>query len=90
MKEALLKKGFCFIEVLTPCPTTYSRRNKLGDGLDMMKFYKENSTIKHFSDPAKAAIRLGSRIIVGKFVEKKKPTFSDSVEENLRHSLGRK
>ncbi len=30
IKEALLKKGFSFVEILAPCPTLYSRRNKLG------------------------------------------------------------
>ena len=36
MKEALQKKGFTFLEVLTPCPTLYERRNRLGDGLKRM------------------------------------------------------
>ena len=45
MEEVLNKKGFCFIEVLSPCPTLYQRRNKMGDGLDAMKFYKEVSKI---------------------------------------------
>jgi hypothetical protein len=37
------KKGFSFIEVISPCPTLYQRRNKMGDGLDTMKYYKEKS-----------------------------------------------
>ena len=40
MEEILSRKGFCFIEVLSPCPTLYQRRNKMGDGLDAMKYYK--------------------------------------------------
>ena len=40
MQEMFAKKGFSFIEVLSPCPTLYQRRNKMGDGLDTMKFYK--------------------------------------------------
>ena len=34
MGEMLNKKGFCFIEILSPCPTLYQRRNKMGDGLE--------------------------------------------------------
>ncbi len=45
--EAFAKKGFSFIEVISPCPTLYQRRNKLGDGLDTMKYYKEKSKTKH-------------------------------------------
>ncbi len=41
MQEALDKKGFSFIEVISPCPTLYARRNRLGDGLDLLKYYKE-------------------------------------------------
>ena len=47
MAEMFKKKGFCFIEVISPCPTLYQRRNKMGDGLDTMKFYKQVSKIKH-------------------------------------------
>ena len=47
MEEVLHKKGFCFIEVLSPCPTLYQRRNKMGDGLDAMKFYKEVSKVRN-------------------------------------------
>lgn len=36
MREALSKKGFAFIEILSPCPTLFSRRNKLGDGVDQV------------------------------------------------------
>ena len=43
----LHKKGFCFIEVISPCPTLYQRRNKMGDGLDTMKYYKEMSKVRH-------------------------------------------
>ena len=28
INEALLKKGFSFIEVLAPCPINYGRRNR--------------------------------------------------------------
>ena len=46
MKEALEKKGFSFIEIISPCPTLYQRRNKLGDGLAAMQYYKEKSVVK--------------------------------------------
>ena len=38
MKEAIQKSGFSFVEIISPCPTLYGRRNKLGDGLEMMKY----------------------------------------------------
>ena len=47
MEEMFSKKGFCFLEVLSPCPTLYQRRNKMGDGLDTMIFYKEHSKVRN-------------------------------------------
>ena len=47
MSELLAKKGFGFLEILSPCPTLYQRRNGMGDGLDAMLFYKQHSKIRH-------------------------------------------
>ena len=54
MEEMMQKKGFCFIEMLSPCPTLYQRRNKMGDGLDAMKFYKQVSKIRNGAPTANA------------------------------------
>ena len=74
MGEALHKKGFRFIEVLSPCPTLYQRRNKLGDGLDAMKYYKEKSVIKNGANP-EVGLDFRGEIIVGKFVDRERPTW---------------
>ena len=82
-KEAIVKKGFTFTEILSPCPSAYNRMNKLGDGLDEMKYYKEHSIIKHGADPAEAELGIHSDIIVGKFVDRDKPTFEDLYKQEL-------
>ena len=58
MNEALNKRGFRFIEIAAPCPTLYLRRNKLGEGLEEMKFYKEMSVIRNGVDPREVGARL--------------------------------
>jgi 2-oxoglutarate ferredoxin oxidoreductase subunit beta len=50
IQEALTKKGFSFIEVITPCVTLYARRNRLGDGLNLLKYYYDKSEIQHGAD----------------------------------------
>lgn len=90
MKEALNKKGFSFIEVLAPCPTLYSRRNKLGDGLDQMVFYKENSEIRHGIDTKTAALEFQSKIIVGKFVDRERPDYLTLMNEHYQKKFGDK
>ena len=42
-QEALLHSGFSFVEVISPCPTVYGRRNQLGSGLEIVKYYQEKS-----------------------------------------------
>lgn len=86
MKEALNKKGFSFIEVISPCPTTFGRRNKMPTGLDTMKDYKENSVIRHGIDPSKTDIEIGKKTIIGKFVDIEKPTFDEAIQKLIERA----
>ncbi len=72
------KKGFTFIEVIAPCPTGYGRPNKLGTGLEEMRYYKANSEIRHGADPATVGIDLRGKIVVGTFVEEDRPDFMEN------------
>lgn len=73
IKEALLKRGFSFIEVVTPCPTYYGRMNRQVTGLDQMRYYRANSVVRHGADPSEIAIDLNGQIIVGKFIDIERP-----------------
>ncbi len=90
MKEALGKKGFSFIEVLAPCPTLFSRRNKLGDGLDQMMYYKENSEIKHGADTKSVGLDFQSKIAVGKFVDRERPDYLELMNKHYQNKFGDK
>ncbi|MDI6856513.1 MAG: 2-oxoacid:ferredoxin oxidoreductase subunit beta [Candidatus Thermoplasmatota archaeon] len=79
--EALNKKGFSFIEILAPCPTTYGKRNKLPTGLDELELYKKHAILKHGADTKEADIVIGKSIITGKFIDIEKPTFSEIYAE---------
>jgi 2-oxoglutarate ferredoxin oxidoreductase subunit beta len=85
--EALNKKGFSFIEIICPCSTLYARRNKLGDGLSLMKFYHDNSVIKHGADTRELDIEFQKKIIVGKFIDRERPTFLESYNNWLKQVL---
>ena len=78
--EAILHKGFSFVEILGSCPTTYGRRNKLREGLKILDNFKQRTELKHDSDPRKAQITKDGPIIVGKFVHDKiKPTLNENL-----------
>jgi 2-oxoglutarate ferredoxin oxidoreductase subunit beta len=74
IKKLLQRKGFSFIEVVSPCPEIYGRHNKMRTGLEMMEWFRKVSVIANFSDPSKAEIT-PERIVVGEFVDIEKPTY---------------
>jgi 2-oxoglutarate/2-oxoacid ferredoxin oxidoreductase subunit beta len=88
MSEMFKKKGFGFIEIISPCPTLYQRRNKMGDGLDAMKFYKEMSKTKHGAPTNEVGLTKSGEIIVGKFVDRERPDFTSMMRAYLEHQLG--
>lgn len=77
MTEAIGKKGFSFIEVVSPCPTLYSKYNHLGSALHMFSFYRDNSRVEHGADTKSIPLELGKEIVVGKFVDTERQTFLD-------------
>ncbi|HEX7484913.1 MAG TPA: 2-oxoacid:ferredoxin oxidoreductase subunit beta [Vicinamibacterales bacterium] len=88
MKEALLKKGFSFVEVISPCPTLYGRRNRIGDSLDEMKTYKTRSQIKNGAETKDVDLGMGGPIVVGKFVDRERTTYQDAMEAFYARKLG--
>lgn len=88
--EALHKRGFSFIEIIAPCSTLYARKNKLGTGLDLMKFYHDNSEIRHGADLKDLDIGFQKKIIVGKFVDIEKPSYLDMYNDYMSKVLGTK
>jgi len=76
IKKAINKKGFSFVEVITPCPEEYGRRNKLADPIVNMKWLREVSVVRPFIDPIEAVVQ-PDKIVVGEFVDSEKSEFSD-------------
>jgi 2-oxoglutarate ferredoxin oxidoreductase subunit beta len=88
MSEIFAKKGFCFIEIFSPCPTLYERRNKLGEGLDTMKYYKEKSKIRNGAPTSEVGAGMRGEIIVGKFVDRERPDYSSLLRHQMTAQLG--
>ncbi|MDP7423208.1 MAG: 2-oxoacid:ferredoxin oxidoreductase subunit beta [bacterium] len=81
--EALNKPGFSVIEAISPCAMYYSRINKLGDGLTMMKFYHDNSEVRNWEDTKNLDIGFQTKIVMGKFVDRERPTYTESYNKWL-------
>jgi 2-oxoglutarate/2-oxoacid ferredoxin oxidoreductase subunit beta len=87
ISEALEKRGFSFVEVITPCPSSFGRRNRMGSALEMLKFYQGRSVIRGDIDPKEASMDIDKEIVVGKFVDIERPTFMDHYEKFNRSQM---
>jgi 2-oxoglutarate ferredoxin oxidoreductase subunit beta len=83
-----IKKGFRFVEVISPCPTLFERKNRLGSGLDRMKNYKAKSVKKKGANTREVGISFEGDIVVGKFVDRERPTFTENRHKRLQEVLG--
>lgn len=88
--EALVKPGFSFIEVLSPCPALYGRLNELPRGLDEMRNFQAKSVIRNGADPRDAELSMNGSIVVGKFVDIERPTFWDCYQQMLERARKQK
>lgn len=77
VKRSMQKRGFTFIEVLAPCPTSFGRPNDLGEGLDEMHFYRGQSVVDPSAPVETVGVDMskGSTLVVGNFVDIERPLF---------------
>jgi 2-oxoglutarate ferredoxin oxidoreductase subunit beta len=87
MEKALKTPGFSFIEILAPCPTLYQRRNKLGDGVMMVQYFKEKSTIQNGANTQDVGLGFQGDVTVGEFVDRPRPTFVDNYNTRMNEIL---
>jgi 2-oxoglutarate/2-oxoacid ferredoxin oxidoreductase subunit beta len=80
IEEALIHKGFSFIEVLSPCPVNFGRRNK-EKPLDTLKKYYENTIVRNGANPAELDIDYKKGVILGKFADIDKPTHDEKYKK---------
>jgi len=81
IKEGIQNKGFSLIELMSPCPTAYGRRNKLGDIQKLWKWYDDNTILiedyekimSYGKDEEKELAK--SKFQVGVFQNEAKPGF---------------
>ncbi len=74
---ALQKNGFSLIDVL-------SQKS------DILEFYHTNSEVREEEDTNNVAITEDKKIIVGKFIDRQRPTFIDSYNKQLSRVMGDK
>ncbi len=81
------KKGFCFIEIISPCATVFARKNRGGTGLDLLKDFQARAVIDHDADPTKIPLDMDNEIVCGEFVNEDRPTFWENVQTGIKSRL---
>ncbi|MCK4757354.1 MAG: hypothetical protein KAS67_02770, partial [Thermoplasmata archaeon] len=93
IKEGLETRGFSLIELMSPCPTAYGRRNRLGNIEKLWQWYEDNTilvedfekTMNYGTDEEKAAIQ--NMIKVGVFQKTEKVGFFEAYEEQVKNLM---
>lgn len=79
MNEAMLKRGFSFVEIVTPCPTNYVRHNP-----DVKSGSRQATRIDHTVDIHTLDLSLKGQVVVGTFVNRNRETFEELQQHNTR------
>ncbi|HID25706.1 MAG TPA: 2-oxoacid:ferredoxin oxidoreductase subunit beta [Thermoplasmata archaeon] len=96
IKKGIQKKGFSYIEFLSPCPTAYGRRNKLGDIKKLWEWYDKNTILiedyerimKYGDEKEKEETK--KMIQIGVFQDIEKPEFFTEYQKLVEQLQGKK
>ena len=80
LEKAIRHKGFSVVEILSQCPTYFGRKNKMGDAVDMLNYFKTH-TVPIGSKKKEEDQTLIER---GIFVEEIRPEYCDEYEKIIR------
>jgi len=83
LKKAILHEGFSVVEVLSQCPTYFGRKNRLGSAVEMMEFYKSQTT----PIGSKAKAKNPDLIERGIFIQKEMPEYCNEYEKVIQRAI---
>jgi 2-oxoglutarate ferredoxin oxidoreductase subunit beta len=84
IEKAITHKGFSVVEVLTQCPTYFGRKNKIGDAPEMIKWFKDHTTVIG----SKAKQDNPDLIERGIFVQKEGPEYCEEYQKIVDRAMG--
>lgn len=82
LQKAIAHKGFSVVEVLSQCPTYFGRKNRMGSAVDMLRWFKENTT----KIGSKAKAENPDLIERGIFVEMDLPEYCSEYDKVLERA----
>jgi 2-oxoglutarate ferredoxin oxidoreductase subunit beta len=83
IRQAILHEGFSVVEILSQCPTYFGRKNKAGSAVDMVNWYKDNTT----RIGSKAKAENPELIERGIFVQQERPEYCRQYEAVVEKAM---
>lgn len=80
IREALRKKGFSVVEVMSPCPTHYGKYNRMGTPVEMLRKIRE-MVLPHEEYARLGPAQKKSYFPTGKLVDRDEPDFNTRYDE---------
>jgi 2-oxoglutarate ferredoxin oxidoreductase subunit beta len=84
IEKAITHKGFSVVEVLTQCPTYFGRKNKIGEAVDMIKWFKDHTA----PIGSKAKQENPELIERGIFVQTEAPEYCEEYQKIVERASG--
>lgn len=85
--EALRHRGFSLVEAVTPCPTYFGRRNKLGSPVEMLKDQRERAVTAAAAAKLKPE-ELKDRFVIGEMYRVDEPEYTEQYEALILRAQG--
>ncbi|MFP4081573.1 MAG: thiamine pyrophosphate-dependent enzyme [Candidatus Aminicenantes bacterium] len=78
MQNAINKKGFTFVEIISQCPVSYGRRIGMRTGQEFLKYFKENS-VRMEKAKGMSEEELEGKFVIGRLVERNRKEFTQEL-----------
>ncbi|GAB4341619.1 MAG: 2-oxoacid:ferredoxin oxidoreductase subunit beta [Desulfobulbaceae bacterium] len=76
LEQAIQKRGFAVLEIISNCHVQYGRRNRMGDAVDMISGFRDNSVSVRKAE-AMSAEELEGRITIGVLADREMPVSTE-------------
>lgn len=83
MKKALDKKGFSVVEIISDCPISYGKMNKIRTPVEMLKWIKDISVSKKAWESLSVEERK-EKFVIGEFLGIDRPDYTERYNEIIK------
>ena len=90
MERAMQVEGVAFIEIISPCPIGFGKKNNFKTGVDFMNHFLDYCVVDHSADTRDVDIDFQNKhpIVLGNFVDQERPSYLTMQQQMLNRTNG--